>query len=88
MDDTERLLTDMVQTLGDDGKHMRVQQRIIDGLSFSAVFYQAVLFENTELMGNSALRHAQFLGDVINTFFFVYQGVQNLQAGRSSEYFK
>lgn len=38
------LFPDMVQTLFDDGKHMGIQQGIIDRLSFTSVFHKTVLF--------------------------------------------
>ena len=63
---------------------MGVKQRVIDGLAVPAVFDEAVLFEDAELVGNCALGHSQFFGDVVDAFFFVNQGVQDLQPGRSA----
>ena len=85
---TAGLFPDMLQALIDDCKHMGVQQGIINGFSVPAVFDQAALFQDAELMGNGALGHAQFRCNVINAFFFVHQGVHDLKPGGGSEYFK
>lgn len=49
------LFPDMVKPLGDYCQNMGVEQGVIDGLTFPAVLDQTVLFEYTELVGNSAL---------------------------------
>lgn len=78
----------MVKSLGNNCENMRVKKRVIDSLSFPAVLDQTVLFEYTELVGNSALRHVEFIGDVVDAFFMVEQCIQDLQPGWRTEYFK
>ena len=52
---------DMIPSLIDDGADMVVRKGIENGFPFSAAFYQFVLLQDAELMGNGRLGHVQHL---------------------------
>ena len=51
----------MIPSLVDNGADMVVCKGIENGFPFSAAFYQFVLLQDAELMGNGRLGHVQYL---------------------------
>jgi hypothetical protein len=77
----------MFQSLIQDIFHMVIGQGIEDGLSIPAEFDQAVLLQDTELMGDGAWSHGKLQGDVVDAELPIQEQIQDLNACGIAEYF-
>ena len=71
----------MMLSLGDDGPHMLIRQRVEDRFPFPAALYQSVLLQDLQLMGNRRLGHIQHLGQVTDTNLRLKQHKQDPDPG-------
>ena len=67
---------------------MFIQKGIEYGFPIPAEFDKAALFEDAQLMGDSALGHIQKLCQVADAHFMLHQDIQDLDAGGIGKYFE
>ena len=76
----------MFHSFGNDDMNMIVGKGIIYCFTFLAVFYEACLFKNSELMGYCRLGHMKQFGYIADAHFVFHKSIKDLYAGGIAEH--
>ena len=71
----------MLHALRQHGLHVAIGQRVKNGFAVPAAFYQPALLQDTKLMGDGALVHADQIGQIADTELVLAETPQNLDPG-------